>query len=92
MMVCSAVEEYQDNDLLRLRFLFRLWKSFGSGSGSGSRQCLAQFSNNKNFYVQNLAFIFKVHLSFLSFSLNFYSIFLWIRPNPDQEQGPEPEP
>ncbi len=27
--VCSTVEPYQDYDLLRLRFLFRLWKSFG---------------------------------------------------------------
>jgi hypothetical protein len=39
------------NDLLR--FWFRPWKSFGSGSGS--RPYLAQFSNNKKF-VQNLAF------------------------------------
>jgi hypothetical protein len=34
-----------------LRFRFRLWKSFCSGSGS--RQYLAQFSNNKK---QNLSF------------------------------------
>jgi hypothetical protein len=47
------------NDLLRFWFWFRfgVWKNFGSGSGSssGSRQYLAQFSNNKKF-VQNLAF------------------------------------
>jgi hypothetical protein len=28
-------------------FQFRLWKSFGSGSGSGSRQFLARFSNKQ---------------------------------------------
>jgi hypothetical protein len=39
--------------MIFLRFRFRRWKSFGSGSGS--RPYLAQFSNNKKF-VQNLAF------------------------------------
>ncbi len=46
-----------------LLFRFRLWNSFGTGSasgsdsssGCGSRQYLAQFSNNDKF-VQNLAF------------------------------------
>jgi hypothetical protein len=38
-----------------LQFRFRLWKIFGSGSGSGSRQFLAQFSKNER-TAQYLAF------------------------------------
>ena len=54
LLTCSVL--WNRNDLLRLRF--RLWKSFGSssGSGSGPRQYLAQFSNNENF-LQNLNFL-----------------------------------
>ncbi len=66
------------NDLLRFWFWFRLRKSFGSGSGF--RQYLAQFFDNKNF-VKNLAFPISEAALFprklpVTF---FYSISWWIR-------------
>ncbi len=63
---------------------FRLWRSFGSGSGSGSRQYLAQFSKNKklhkilpyNVRSSLLPRIWPLVFDFFDF---FYYILCWIR-------------
>jgi hypothetical protein len=68
------------NDLLQFRF--RLWKSFGSGSGSGSRQYLAQFSKNKQI-AQNLAF---------SMSETAFTFFITVHSMLDPDPNPVPEP
>jgi hypothetical protein len=58
---------------------FRLWKSFGSGSGSGFRQYLPQFSTSKKI-AQNLAFSMSEAAYFSEtlplFFDNFYYILL----------------
>jgi hypothetical protein len=75
------------NDLLRFRL--RLWKSFGPGSGS--RQYLAQFADNKKF-VQNLAFSMSESALFpKKLASIFLALFLHY-PNPVPEPDPELEP
>ncbi len=76
------------NDLLR--FLFRLWRSFGSDSGF--RQYLAQFFNNKIICTKFGLFNVRSSNYFPEcWPLIFYFLFYFVF-DPDLKPAPESEP
>ncbi len=67
----------------------------GTGTGSGSRQYLAQFSKNKTKIAQNLAFLMSEAAYFTEswpLIFDFFLLFLSVNFMLDSDQNPVPEP